>query len=589
MPTNRINFLDIRFDRQGLNGVLKRLSSARADSHYAYLVTPNVDHVVRIHREPELRALYDDADFCLCDSRILRFLARLSGIQLPLVAGSDLTARLFEGVIKPRDKVAVIGGSPHSLQRLRAKYPEIGFIHHQPAMNLRNDADARRQAAAFAAVSAARFTFIAVGSPQQEMIAHEMRGIAGSHGVALCVGAGLEFITGQQKRAPKLMQALGVEWAHRLAMNPRRLWRRYLVEGMAIFPIYLSWRRRSRAGPSAGLLLAATALAVIGFYGAKSYTQRGTIGSATNTLSLPPATSAAPINLPPPDLLRPLSPEEASKENADRPFVNRPDTAAKGFVLNTDENDHERALSCLTQAVYYEAAGEGTDGGRAVAQVVLNRMHHPGYPASVCGVVYQGADRTTGCQFTFTCDGSLLRAPVAALWTRSRKIAEDALAGKVFAPIGHATHYHADYVLPYWADSLDKTVQIGRHIFYRLRSTLGDGRAFVQRYAGAEPSPPSREAVTVIPPDAVTQELASALMSDHVEGISKDIEKAAVGSTSPLQIDATRGVLLADSGDTPAPVHQSKPSSNCTLGADRKQLVPLKANDMRANANASSC
>jgi len=178
---------------------------------------------------------------------------------------------------------------------------------------------------------------------------------------------------------------------------------------------------------------------------------------------------------------------------------------------------------------------------------------------------------------------------VAALWTRSRKIAEDALAGKVFAPIGHATHYHADYVLPYWAASLDKTVQIGRHIFYRLRSTLGDSRAFVQRYAGTEPPPPLREAVTVIPPDAVTQELANALMSDHVESISKDVEKAAAGSTSPLQIDATRGVLLADSGTTPAPVHQSTPSSNCGSGADRKQLAPLRANDMRANASANGC
>jgi spore germination cell wall hydrolase CwlJ-like protein len=91
---------------------------------------------------------------------------------------------------------------------------------------------------------------------------------------------------------------------------------------------------------------------------------------------------------------------------------------------------------------------------------VLNRMRHPGYPASICGVVYQGADRTTGCQFTFTCDGSLLRTPLASLWARSRKIAEDALSGRVYAPIGHATHYHADYVLPYWADSLD-TYSIG--------------------------------------------------------------------------------------------------------------------------------
>src|SRR4029078_6672102 len=145
-----------------------------------------------------------------------------------------------------------------------------------------------------------------------------------------------------------------------------------------------------------------------------------------------PAAGAIALNLPPPDLLRPLSPEEAAKENAQRPFVKRPMPPAANVGLKTAEEDRERALNCLTQAVYYEAAGEGPDGERAVAQVVLNRMHHPGYPASVCGVIYQGSERGTGCQFPFTCDGSLLRTPAPALWTRARKIAEESLDGKVF-------------------------------------------------------------------------------------------------------------------------------------------------------------
>src|SRR5207248_2032105 len=151
---------------------------------------------------------------------------------------------------------------------------------------------------------------------------------------------------------------------------------------------------------------------------------------------------------------------------------------------------------------------------RAVAQVVLNRMRHPGYPSSVCGVIYQGADHPTGCQFTFACDGSLLRPPVEALWTRSRKIAEEALAGHVFAPIGHATSYHADYVLPYWADSLDKTVQIGRHIFYRLRGSLGERNSFLQHYSGIEPLLPQPHANVVLPESSETEELAKALISD---------------------------------------------------------------------------
>src|SRR5690242_11340388 len=153
-----------------------------------------------------------------------------------------------------------------------------------------------------------------------------------------------------------------------------------------------------------GLLLLASVARMTGRHGP----------SITEPLPRATGTSNAVINLPPPNLLKPVSPEEATKENAERPFVNRPDTPASHFVLRTDAQDRDRAINCLTQAVYYEAAGEGTDGGRAVAQVVLNRMRHPGYPASVCGVIYQGADRAYGCQFTFVCDGSLLRTPVAS-------------------------------------------------------------------------------------------------------------------------------------------------------------------------------
>jgi spore germination cell wall hydrolase CwlJ-like protein len=296
----------------------------------------------------------------------------------------------------------------------------------------------------------------------------------------------------------------------------------------------------------------------------------------------------AVINLPPPNLLKPLTPDEAAKENAERPFVSRPDTPAARFVLKTDADDRERALNCLAQAVYYEAAGEGVDGERAVAQVVLNRMRHPGYPASVCGVIYQGADRPSGCQFTFACDGSLLREPVASLWTRSRKIAEEALAGRVFAAVGHATHYHADYVLPYWADSLDKTVQIGRHIFYRLRSSLGDSRAFFQHYAGSEPLPPKPETAVVIPPADVTDQLASALISDGVTASAQEVEKAAPPATPPPLIDSLHGTLIGDDRVT-TEVQRPKERSECPPSSDGKQLRPLGPNDIRAGDSHNGC
>ncbi|MCR5877061.1 cell wall hydrolase [Phenylobacterium sp. J367] len=122
----------------------------------------------------------------------------------------------------------------------------------------------------------------------------------------------------------------------------------------------------------------------------------------------------------------------------------------------------------------------------AVAQVVLNRVRHPAYPKSVCAVVYQGAARATGCQFTFTCDGSLRWKPEPALWSRARKVAEAALAGHVAKQVGSATHYHADYVAPYWAPTLVKMTKVGQHIFYRWTGPWGEPAAFTGRYAGRE-------------------------------------------------------------------------------------------------------
>ena len=345
-------------------------------------------------------------------------------------------------------------------------------------------------------------------------------------------------------------------------------------------------RGRSSWAQPAPILAAAGAIGLLA-YGALRLTSPDR-GSITQELPPPSASGVATISLPPPNLLRPLSPEEATKENSERPFVNRPDTAATRFVLKTDGDDRTRALTCLAQAVYYEAASEGVDGGRAVAQVVLNRLHHPGYPSTVCGVVYEGADRLTGCQFSFTCDGSMLRVPVPALWNRSKEIAQQALDGRVFAPVGHATHYHADYVLPYWADSLDKTVQIGRHIFYRLRSTLGDSRSFFQRYAGTEPQVRQPGATVVIPPSDVPQQLTDALISDDANGSVKEVEKAAAQAATPLLVDASRGTLLADNQGAPAPAHRPKSSADCAV-TDHKQLTALSVTDMRASAAPSAC
>lgn len=179
----------------------------------------------------------------------------------------------------------------------------------------------------------------------------------------------------------------------------------------------------------------------------------------------------------------------ALSRNARIPFAaSLTDTAAAFRAIGTKSPSYAAALDCLTEAVYYEAATEPAAGKRAVAQVILNRVRHPAYPASVCGVVYQGfADPV--CQFSYTCDGSLLRAPMASYWRASREVARAALAGHVERSVGTSTHYHADYVLPYWAFRLDKVEQVGRHIFYRLPGRAGRAASFTARWLGREVKP----------------------------------------------------------------------------------------------------
>ena len=197
--------------------------------------------------------------------------------------------------------------------------------------------------------------------------------------------------------------------------------------------------------------------------------------------------SVLPTPLLPTMTVEPISAEQAVRINRSIPLLPAREAAAKPFGLgNANGAAREAALNCLAQAVYYEAGRESDDGQRAVAQVVLNRVRHPAFPASVCGVVYEGATRPTGCQFTFTCDGSLVRRPDAAGWDRARRIAAAALQGSVYRPVGNATHYHADYVVPVWAASLAKTDVVGTHLFYRWAGGWGRPDAFVQQYSGRE-------------------------------------------------------------------------------------------------------
>jgi hypothetical protein len=227
------------------------------------------------------------------------------------------------------------------------------------------------------------------------------------------------------------------------------------------------------------------AIALAALSGVWAYDQ----SRAGDKAGLDEATMALGPPAPPLMTVRPLAPAAALEINRKIPFADVPNPPARPFVFRGGAQTHHRALTCLTAAIYYEAGSEPEAGQRAVAQVVLNRTRHPAYPASICGVVYQGSTLPTGCQFTFTCDGSLDRQRSVRLWARAESIAASALAGSVFGPVGHALNYHANFVVPYWASSLAKKAIVGTHIFYRLPGYWGEERAFRRPYAAAEADP----------------------------------------------------------------------------------------------------
>jgi spore germination cell wall hydrolase CwlJ-like protein len=181
-----------------------------------------------------------------------------------------------------------------------------------------------------------------------------------------------------------------------------------------------------------------------------------------------------------------LSWNQARRVNALLPIDRATPDDAQPFHLDVATKNGRQALQCLTQAAYFEAGGNGPVAQAAVVQVVLNRVRHPDFPKSVCGVVYEGSERDIGCQFTFTCDGSLKQPVDADAWEESRKVARRALGGYVDRAVGTATYYHADYVFPTWAPTLVKLATVGPHIFYRLAGAEGAGAYLTGQYAGNE-------------------------------------------------------------------------------------------------------
>jgi len=239
-----VQFVDMAFSARTQASALEMIASRPASARFAYVVTPNVDHVVRLQRNrSDLWPAYRGAWMTLCDSRILAWLAGRVGFALPVVTGSDLTAEMFRQVITPADSVAVLGGRHEMIRKLADTHGLRNLRHYDPPMGFIHDPVEVARAVRFLVEARARYSFLAVGSPQQEIIAYRVARVACGTGTGFCVGASLDFLTGDQARAPVLLQRVALEWLYRLASNPRRLARRYLIEGPDIFPIMRDWRR----------------------------------------------------------------------------------------------------------------------------------------------------------------------------------------------------------------------------------------------------------------------------------------------------------------------------------------------------------
>jgi len=202
------------------------------------IVTPNVDHIVRFHADEKFKKIYNKADLFVNDSRILKVLSSL-GLQRieSLIPGSDLTAWLFEHL--PKDiRISIIGASCETISVIKNKYEVKNLYHYNPPMGFINDKLEVDKCLVFCEDNPSDIYFFAVGSPRQEILADLLKE-RGAKGALLCIGASMLFLSGEEKRAPKLIQRLHAEWLFRLVLDPKRLYRRYLIDGPNILKIYI--------------------------------------------------------------------------------------------------------------------------------------------------------------------------------------------------------------------------------------------------------------------------------------------------------------------------------------------------------------
>lgn len=251
----RIRFLGVRYDPLSEQDALARLLARDPKAGFAAVVTPNSDHLVRIRQAGgEIARAYDSAWLCLNDSRIVGFLARLMGLRLPTVPGANLVRSLFGSAdFDLASPVLVVGATPATFATLVRRYGLTNATHFDAPMGLLKDRRKFDATVNFIENHPARFTFLSVGSPQQELLAQVLAARGKATGIGLCTGAAIDFLVYPHLRAPDLISKAGLEWLFRLLQEPRRLWRRYLISSPQVLALcWQEWRLRKQAGKRQG-------------------------------------------------------------------------------------------------------------------------------------------------------------------------------------------------------------------------------------------------------------------------------------------------------------------------------------------------
>jgi len=238
-----VYFLGSRFDTGSVEEAVSNIL-AETRGGFKYVVTPNVHHMVSLLEDPAImQPLYERAWRVFCDSRVLSRLARFNGRMLPVITGSDLTAHLIARAAEQRLTIALVGPTAPACAVLTDRYPGLEVIFHTPPMGFIKSGHEVQKCVDFVVKTGAPLVFLAVGMPQQEILACRIADHPEARGVGLCIGASIDFLTGKERRAPLWLQRVGLEWLHRLLSDPRRLASRYLIECPRIFLLYFKHRK----------------------------------------------------------------------------------------------------------------------------------------------------------------------------------------------------------------------------------------------------------------------------------------------------------------------------------------------------------